>query len=117
MLSNWSSTSSVLPRNSSTITSQITWYNKHILVDKNSFYNTKNTNLADKGINQVGLFFDTNGAMKLWSVLKREFSLSKNIHFSWIQSNNVIPNSWKETLYKGDENFHDLTFSGHHIIK
>ena len=25
--------------------------------------------------------------------------------------------SWKENLYKGDESFHDLTFSGHHIIK
>ena len=22
--------------------------------------------------------------------------------------------SWKENLYKGDESFHDLTFSGHH---
>ena len=55
--------------------------------------------------------------MKPWSEFKREFSLGKNSHFYWIQLNNVIPKPWKESLYKGDENFHDLTFSGHHIIK
>ena len=36
---------------SSTITSQVIWYNKLILVDKRSFYNTS---LANKGINYVG---------------------------------------------------------------
>ena len=71
----------------STIASQIIWYNKHILVDKRSFYNTT---LADKGINQVGQLFDTNGAIKPWSEFKRGFSLRKNNHFYWIQLNNVI---------------------------
>ena len=37
--------------------------------------------------------------------------------FCWIQLNNAIPKAWKENLYKGEKNFHDLTFSGHHIIK
>ena len=54
--------------------SQIIWYNKHIFVDKRSYYNTT---LADKGINHVGQLFDTNGAMRHWSVSKSEFSLNK----------------------------------------
>ena len=78
----------VPPKTSSTIASQIIWYNKHILVDKRSFYNTT---LAVRGINHVGQLFDTNGAMKPWSVFKREFSLGKNSYFYWIQLNNVIP--------------------------
>ena len=77
------------------------------MVDKKSSYNTV---LADKGTNHVGQLFDTNGAMKHWSLFKNEFSLSKNSHFYWIQLNNVIPKSWKENLYNGDDNFHDLTF-------
>ena len=101
-------------KTSSTLASQIIWYNKHILVNKRSFYNTT---LADKGINHVRQLFDTDGAMKLWSVLKSEFSSSTNSNFYWIQLNNAIPKAWKENLYKGDKNFHDLTFSGHHIIK
>ena len=56
------------------IASQIIWYNKHILVDKRSYYNTT---LADKGINHVGQLFHTNGAMRRWSVFKSEFSLNK----------------------------------------
>ena len=64
ILSKWSSNLSVLPRTSSTITSQIIWYNKHFfLVDKRCFYKTA---IADKGINQVRQLFDTNGAMKPW---------------------------------------------------
>ena len=35
----------------------------------------------------------------------------------WIQLNDAIPKAWKENLYKGDKNFHDLTFSGYHTIK
>ena len=84
------------------------------MVDKRSFYNTT---LADKGINHVGQLFDTDGAMKPWSVFKSEFSLSKNSHFYWIQLNNAIPKAWKENLYKGDKNFNDFTFSRHHIVK
>ena len=53
-----------------------------------SFYNTT---LVNKGTNHVGQLFDTNGAMKPWSVLKSEFRLSKNSHF--------------------------MSFSGHHITK
>ena len=55
--------------------------------------------------------------MKPWSELKRELSLSKNSHFFWIQLNNAVPKASKEILYKGDENFYDLTFSGHYIVK
>ena len=52
IFSKWSSNLSVLPRTSSTTTSQIIWYNKHFyLVDKKCFYKTT---IADKGINQVG---------------------------------------------------------------
>ena len=78
----------VPPKTSSIIASQIIWYNKHILVDKRSFYNTTQ---AVKGINHVGQLFDTNGAMKPWSEFKREFSLGKNSYFYWIQLNNAIP--------------------------
>ena len=55
--------------------------------------------------------------MKPSSVFKSEFSLSKNSHFYWIQLNNAIPKAWKENLYKEDKNYHDLTFSGQHLIK
>ena len=61
ILSKWSSNLSVPPTISSTTTSQIIWYNKHILFDEKSFYNTT---LADKGINHVRQLFHTNGAMK-----------------------------------------------------
>ena len=84
------------------------------MVDKQSFYNTT---LENKGINHVGQIVDNNGAMKPWSVFKSEFSLSKIGHFFWTQLYNDIPKAWKENLYKEDKNFHDLTFSGHHIIK
>ena len=114
ILSRWSSNLSVPPKISSTIASQIIWYNKHILVNKRSFYNTT---LADKVINHVGQLFDTNGARKPCSVFKSKFSLSKNNHFYWIRLNNAIPKAWKENLYKGEKNFHDLTLSGQHIIK
>ena len=114
MLSKWSSNLSVPPKTSSTTASQLILYNIHILVIKKYFYITA---LADKGINHVGQLFDTNDAMKSWSVFKSESSLSKNSHFYWIQLNNVIPKACKENLYKGDKNFHDLTYSGHHIIK
>ena len=114
MLSKWSSNLSVPPKTSSTTASQFISYNIHILVIKKYFYITA---LADKGINHVGQLFDTNGAMKSWSAFKSEPSLSKNSHFYWIQLNNAIPKAWKENLYKGDKDFHDLTYSGHHIIK
>ena len=84
------------------------------MVDKRSFYNTT---LVDKEVNHVGQLFDTNGAMKTWSEFKTESNLSKNSHFYWIQLNNVFPKAWKENLYKEYKNFHDLTFSGHHIVK
>ena len=73
ILLKWSSNLSVPPKTSSTIASQVIWYNKHILVDKRSFYNTT---LAGTGINHVGELFGTNGAMKPWSVFKSEFSLT-----------------------------------------
>ena len=84
------------------------------MLDKRYFYNTT---VADKGINHIGHLFDTNGAMKPWSVCKSEFSLSKNSHFYWIQLNNAISKVWKENLCKGEKNFSDFAFSGHHIIK
>ena len=67
------------------------------------------TTIGDKRINNKRQLFDTNGAMKPWSVFKSEFIWSENSHFYWIELNNVIPKVWKENLYKGDE--------GHHIIK
>ena len=111
--SKWNSKLSVMPKTSSTTGSQIIWYNKHILVDKRSFYNTT---LADKRINHVGQLLDANGAMKSLSVFKREFGLKQSSYY-WIQLNNAIPKAWKENIYKVDENCHDLTFSGHHILK
>ena len=82
---------------------------------KRSFYNTT---LSDKGINQVGQLFDTNGPMK-WSEFKSVFDLSKNsnFHWHWIRLDNANPKAWKGNLSKGDENLHGLIFSGYHIIK
>ena len=62
---------------SSTIASQIIWYNKDILFDKTSF---NQTNQADKRINQAGQLFDTNGALRSWSEFKRELSLIKRVY-------------------------------------
>ena len=84
------------------------------MVDKRYFYNIA---LADKGINHVGQLFHNNDAMKPWSVFKSEYSLSENSHFYWIELNDAIPKAWKQNPYKGDKNFHNLTFSGHRIIK
>ena len=84
------------------------------MVDKRYFYNIT---LADKGINHVGQLFHYNGAIKPWSVFKSEYSLSENSHFYWTELNDAIPKAWKQNLYKGDKNFHNLTFSGHRIIK
>ena len=81
ILSKWSSNISVSPKASSTIASQVIWYNKNFLVDKMSFYNTTP---AGKGINHIGQLFVTNDAMKPWSVFKSEFSLSKISHLYWI---------------------------------
>ena len=84
-VSKWSSNLSVPPKTSSTIASQIIWYNKHILVDKRSLCNTT---LADKGINHVGQLFDTDSAMKhiLMNLRKINYnqkaSLLKQIHAS-----------------------------------
>ena len=52
ILVKWSSNLSVPPKTLSAIASQIIWYNKDILVDKRSFYNTT---LTDKGINHIPL--------------------------------------------------------------
>ena len=114
IISKWNSNLSVPPKTLSTIASKIIWYNKRILVDKRPFYNTA---LADKGINHVGQLFHTNGAMKPWSVFESKFSLSKSSNFYWIQSNNVTLKAREENLCKGDKNFNDLTFTGHHIKK
>ena len=61
--------------------------------------------------------FDSNGGMNPQKKKKSKFSLSKNSHFYWIQLNNVIPEAWKENLYNGDKNVHELTFSGYHSFK
>ena len=48
-----------------------------MLVDKMSFYNTtggRKELRLDEGINHVGQFLHTNGAMKSWSLFKSEFS-------------------------------------------
>ena len=82
------------------------------MVYKRSIYYST---LTDKEINDIGRLFDTIAAMKPWAEFKREFSVSKNSYFYWMQSNNAIPKAWKENFYKGGENFHDLTFSRHHI--
>ena len=47
-------------------------------------------------------------------MFKSKFSLSKNSHFYWFQLNNANPKAWKENIYKGDKNFRDPAFSGHH---
>ena len=76
-ISKSSSNLSVPSKTSSNIASEIIWHNKHMLVDKMSFYNTtggRKELRLDQGINHVGQFLDTNGAMKSWSLFKSEFS-------------------------------------------
>ena len=47
--------------------------------------------------------FGNNGAMKPSSEIKRAFGLSKNNHFYWIQLNNAIPKTWKESKCNSQE--------------
>ena len=48
---NWSSDLSVSPNISSTITSQVIWFNKHIKIDNKPLCNNS---LANQGVNHVG---------------------------------------------------------------
>ena len=100
ILSKWTNSLLVLLKTSSTIPSQIIWYDKHFLVDKRSFYNTA---VVDIGTNHAGQLFDTNGAMRPWSVFKSEFILIKNSYFYYISLNNAIPKAWKGNFYIEDE--------------
>ena len=55
--------------------------------------------------------------MAPWTDFKNVFNLSKNTHCFWIHLKNAISKAWKENIYKVEENFYDLAFSGYNINK
>ena len=57
----WSSNLSVLPNISSTITSRVIWFNKHIKIDNKSLCNNS---LANQGISHIGQLFKENDMTK-----------------------------------------------------
>ena len=83
---------SVLSNISSTITSQIIWFNKHIKIDNKYLYNDS---LVNEGINHVAQLFNENGMKKAWLDIKTQFNLSNKQHCFWIQLINAIPKPWK----------------------
>ena len=78
----WSSNLLVSPTIPSTITSQATWFNKHIKIDKKSLCNNS---LANQGINHVGQLCNENSMAKAWLDIKAQFNLSNKQHYFWIQ--------------------------------
>ena len=80
----------------STIMSQFLWYNKYILIDKQSFLFSA---MSNNGLNYVGHLFDTRGEIKDWNTIKLEFGLENTLHFSWMQLINSIPQSWKKNIF------------------
>ena len=88
----WNSNLSVSPNISSTITSPVIWFNKHIKIDNKSLCNNS---LANQCISHVGQLFNENGMAKAWLDIKTQFNLSNKQHYFWIQLINAIPKSWK----------------------
>ena len=102
------------PNIPSTLTSQVTWFNKHIKIG-NKFL--CHNSLANKGINHVGQLFKENGMTKAWLDIKAQLNLSNKEHYFWIQLINAIPKSWKEELRRSNRISDALPVCGHHLIK
>ena len=102
------------PNITSTITSQVIWFNKHIKIDNKSLCNNS---LVNQGINHVGQLFNENGMTKAWLDIKTQFNLSNKQHYFWIQLINAIPKSWKEELRRSNRISDALSVYDHHLIK
>ena len=102
------------PNISSTMTSQVIWFNKYIKIDNKSLCNNS---LANQGINYVGQLFNENGMAKAWLDIKTQFNLSNKQNYFWIQLINVILKSWKEELRRINRISDSLSVYDHHLIK
>ena len=110
----WNSNLSVSPNISSTITSLVIWFNKHIKIDNKSLCNNS---LANQGINHARQLFNEKDMTKAWLDIKTQFNLSNKQHYFWIQLINAIPKSWKEELRRSNRISDALSVYDHHLIK
>ena len=77
----------------STVSCQFIWYNKPIQIDNKSIYLY---NFSNRNLNFVGQLFDTDGKLKSWDCVKRQFLLK--IQFQYQQIIHDLPQQWKETI-------------------
>ena len=108
----WSEDLSSFSSLSSTIASQVIWYNKCITVDNKTIYSFK---MSRTDINYVGQLFKCDGKPKLWEELKNQFNLQGQLQFLYNQIIHSIPKSWKDPLITNLENIKNLVFQGHHF--
>ena len=113
ILFQWSSfffASSELP---SCILLNFLWFNKHILIEKESIFFR---DFSDKGLNIVYQLFNNNGNFKSWSSIKEEFGFSNISNFKWQQLKYMLPSSWNKII-KETDNVDNLLLLNHHLIK
>ena len=65
----------------------------------------------------VSQFFDKNGTMKAWHLLKQEYHLNNSSYFQWLQLINSVPEKWKLTIKQSTSDAKNLSIYGHHLIK
>ena len=75
------------------VLSQFIWYNSCIKVDNKAVYLKS---FSTKNINFIIQLFNTDGSVKNWNILKKEYALQNKDQFCWLQRINAIPEMWKK---------------------
>ena len=98
----------------STIMSQLSWFNEYILIEKQSFLFPT---MSNSGLNYVGQLFDNNEEIKDWNTIKLQCNLEDKFYFSWLQLFGSITVSWKINFMDGRGNSINLCIFECHLIK
>ena len=101
------------PETPACLLSQFLWFSKYIQVEDNPAYLTK---FAAKNINFLSQLFKE-GKLKPWNDLNREYSLTNETYFQWLQLRQTIPYKWKTIIKQNPDNVNNLLIEDHHIIK
>ena len=94
--------------------SQFLWYNIYIQIDEGDVHLSR---FSQNNLNFASQFFNTNGLIKAWHVLKQEYHLNNNNNFQWLLLINSIPEKWKLTIKKSSSDAKNLVIHDHHLIK
>ena len=70
-------------------------YRNYITTDNNSVHFKE---FLSDSINIINLFFTSQGELKDWNHIRREFQLTNNLHYKFTQNSHAIPKKWKEIL-------------------